>query len=126
MNLGIYCIDRADGLVRIWRGRGGRLSYVGIRENDRWGGAHVMVWAGISHRHRTQLVFLEIPGRGAGLTAQGYIDQVLRPVVLPFMQRRDGFQLQKTMQGHMLLPSLSSSLRPVEWKCCDGLPCPPI
>lgn len=90
-----YCIDRADGRVRVWRRRGERLADVCIRENDRWGGAHVMVWAGISHRHRTQLVFLEIPGRGAGLTAQGYIDQVLRPVVLPFMQGREGFQLQQ-------------------------------
>ena len=90
-----FCVDRADGRVRIWRRRGERLAEGCIRENDRWGGANVMVWAGISHGHRTELVFLEFPGRGAGLTAQGYINQVLRPVVLPFMQERDDFQLQQ-------------------------------
>lgn len=38
-------------------------------------------------------------GVSAGLTAQGYIDQVLRPVVLPFMQGRDGFQLRQDNAG---------------------------
>ena len=40
-----------------------------------------MVWAGISYKHRTNLVFIEGP-----ITAQRYIDEVLVPEVVPFLQ----------------------------------------
>ena len=40
-----------------------------------------MVWAGISYNYRTNLVFIEGP-----ITAQRYIDEVLVPEVVPFLQ----------------------------------------
>ena len=39
-----------------------------------------MVWASISYGHRTPLVFIDGP-----LTAQRYVDVILRPVVVPFV-----------------------------------------
>jgi len=53
-----------------------------VREGDRWGGSSVMVWGGISEDHRTQLVCID-----GNLTAQRYIDHILEPVVIPFLQQ---------------------------------------
>jgi len=44
-----------------------------------FGGGSVMVWAGISFFRRTELVILPPPG----LTFARYVDEVLRPHVLP-------------------------------------------
>ena len=40
-----------------------------------------MVWAGFFYNYRTDLVFIEGP-----ITAQRYIDEVLVPEVVPFLQ----------------------------------------
>ena len=55
--------------------------FVCVRQRNRWGGPSVMMWAGISSRYRTPLVVLN-----ETLTAQRYIDQILRPYLLPFLQ----------------------------------------
>ena len=41
-----------------------------------------MVWAGISVNLRTQLCIVN-----GNLNAQQYIDEILRPLVLPFLQQ---------------------------------------
>jgi len=41
-----------------------------------------MVWGGISWNHRTDLVVID-----GTLTAQRYVNEILRPHVLPFMER---------------------------------------
>lgn len=76
-----FCLSVADGRRRVWRRRGERHSQNCILEFDRWGGANVMVWAGMSSNHRTQLVVLD-----ANLTAQLYIDQILTPHVVPTLE----------------------------------------
>ena len=53
-------------------------------ESDRWEGASVMVWGGMSWDHKTLLVCIDDT-----LTAQRYIDNTLQPVVLPFLQQHD-------------------------------------
>lgn len=40
-----------------------------------------MVWGGISLHHRTPLVIID-----GNMTAQRYVDNVVRPVVVPFME----------------------------------------
>jgi len=40
-----------------------------------------MVWAAMSGNHRTPLVFVD-----GNLTAQRYVDEILRPHLVPFMQ----------------------------------------
>ena len=46
------------------------------------GGGGVMVWAGISYRQRTQLHFIY-----GNLNTQRYRDEILRPIVMPFIHR---------------------------------------
>ena len=60
--------------------RGERYANPCVRQTDRWKGASVMFWGGISTRRRTQLVVID-----GNLTAQRYVNLVLRPVVLPFL-----------------------------------------
>ena len=47
-----------------------------------------MVWGGISHNEKTQLVSVN-----GTLNAQKYRDDILAPVVLPFMQAGNGVTL---------------------------------
>ena len=76
-----FCFDMVDGRKRVWRRRCERYADCCVRQAMRWGGGSVMAWGGISWRHRTPLVVLE-----GTLTAQRYVDNVLRPVVVPFLR----------------------------------------
>lgn len=72
-----------DRRIRVWRREGERFSDACIHESDRFGGPNVMVWGGISLSGRTELVILN----EGTVTAQRYIEQVIRPYVVPFAQR---------------------------------------
>lgn len=76
-----FCVSFADGRLRIWRRKGERTAANCVLQFNRWGGASVMVWGGISLNHRTDLVVID-----GNMTAQRYIDQVLRPHVVPFFE----------------------------------------
>ena len=81
--------------MHVYRREGERFSDACVLESNRWGGASTMVWGGFLGRHKTRLVFLDF-GRGrGGLTAQRYINNVLQPVVLPFMQQHPGAIFQQ-------------------------------
>ena len=47
------------------------------------GGGSVMVWEGICRQERTSLVLVN-----GNLTAQCYIDEILCPTILPFLQNQ--------------------------------------
>jgi hypothetical protein len=53
-------------------------------ESDRFGGGSVMVWAGICHDGRTQLKNVQ-----GTLNMVKYRDDILDPIVLPFLQQRN-------------------------------------
>ena len=55
-----------------------------------------MIWAAIGLNHLTgPIVFRNIgPGHGNGVTAQRYINQVLRPVVLPYIHQHNHLVFQ--------------------------------
>ena len=55
-----------------------------VYESDRFGGGRVMVWAGIYHDGRTQLNIVQ-----GTLNAVKYRDDILDPIVLPFLQQRN-------------------------------------
>ena len=55
-----------------------------VYESDRFGGGSVMVWAGIYHDGRTQLNIVQ-----GTLNAVKYRDDILDPIVLPFLQQRN-------------------------------------
>nr|KAG5701656.1 hypothetical protein BaRGS_027814 [Batillaria attramentaria] len=83
-----FCIDHADGRVRVWRRRGDRYADNCVVENNAWGGPSLMLWGAIGHNQVLGPVIFQGlgPGRSNGITAQRYMDQVLRPHVLPFFQ----------------------------------------
>lgn len=77
-----FNLSRSDGRVRVFRRRGERYAQCCIVERDRYGGGSVMVWGGITATHRSQLVVID-----GTLNAQRYRDEILIPVVIPFLQQ---------------------------------------
>ena len=77
-----FLLDMLDRRRRVWRRRGERYANYATVEHDRYGGGSLMVWGGISVRSRTELLVLK-----GTLTGQRYINEVLQPVVLPFVQQ---------------------------------------
>ena len=81
MNPGINCTGQmADTLV--WRCVGERFADVNIVNRVPHGGGGIMVWAGISYGQQIQLHFID-----GNLYAQRYRDEILRPIVVPFICR---------------------------------------
>lgn len=128
-----FCVSHSDGRVRVWRRRNERYADQNVLEVNAWGGPSIMIWGGISINQLVgPVVFQNIgPGRGNGVTAQRYVDQVLRPTVLPHFQQHVNMTLQQDnarphtarvsmdflqRQGIMVMqwPSLSPDLNPIE------------
>ena len=109
-----FCFDHADGRFRVYRRTGERYADACVMERDRWGGANIMVWGGIAYGERTQLVVLNFqdndPGRG--LTARRYIDQVLRPHVVPFSLNIRGIFSSRITRGLTVLFLLRTFFKP--------------
>lgn len=77
-----FCLRHIDGRQRVWRRRGERHAEVNVQPRHAYNGGSIMVWAGVTADRRTGLVV--IPGI---LNGQRYIDEVLRPHVLPFLRQ---------------------------------------
>jgi len=77
-------VSSADGRVRVWRRRGERLDPLNVIQRDRYGGGSVMVWAGIYHNGKTELITV-----AGNLTSQRYCNEIIEPVVVPFMTQHD-------------------------------------
>ena len=71
-----------DGRIRVYRRQWEHFADVNVREHDHFGGGSVMIWAGISVNLRTQLYIVN-----GNWNSQRYIDEFLRPLVLPFLQQ---------------------------------------
>lgn len=76
-----FSLKFADGRTRVWRRRGERFAGCCVTEVDRFGGGSVMVWGGICGGNRTRLVVVN-----GTLTSQRYRDEILSPVVLPYLR----------------------------------------
>ena len=61
-----------------------------------------MVWAGIAYRHRTPKVFID-----DHLTAQCYVDLILRPVVVPFIRQHKVTFQQDNVWAHVARLSIA-------------------
>ena len=75
------CLRHIDGRLRVWRRNGKRHTEVHVQPRHAYNGGSVMVWAGVTADRRTDLVV--VPGI---LTGQRYIDEILRPHVVPFLR----------------------------------------
>lgn len=75
-----FHVSHNDGRVRVYRRRNERFADACVVQNNRFGGGSLMIWGGIQGNRKTDLVFVQ-----GNLNAQGYINQVLRPVAVPFI-----------------------------------------
>ena len=71
-----------DGRIRVFKRRGERFADTCVIEGDIFGGASVMVWGGTMGRRKTNPIVVK-----GNLNAQGYINQILQPEAVPFLQR---------------------------------------
>ena len=76
-----FCLRHIDGRLRVWRRNGERHAEVNVQPRHAHNGGSVMVWAGVTANRRTD--FVVVPGI---LTEQRYIDEILRPHVVPFLR----------------------------------------
>jgi hypothetical protein len=73
-------VEHVDGRRRVWRRNGERFADCCVAQARQGRGGSVMVWTGINEQGKTDLVFVE-----GNMNAVRYIDQILRPVVMPFV-----------------------------------------
>ena len=77
-----FNLSHYDGRIQVFRRRGERFADYCLIERDRFGGGSVIVWSGIMGRRKTNLIVVQ-----SILNAQGYINQILQPEAVPFLQR---------------------------------------
>ncbi len=75
-----FSLYRADGRQRVWHRAGERFADVNAVDRVAHGGGGVMVWTDVCYRQRTQVHFID-----GILNAQRYRDEILWPIVLPFI-----------------------------------------
>ena len=78
-----FNISHHNGRIRVFRRKGERFADNCLIQRDRFGGGSVMVWGGIMGRRKTNVIVVQ-----GNLNAQGYINQILQPEAVPFLQRR--------------------------------------
>ncbi|XP_046563761.1 uncharacterized protein LOC124272605 [Haliotis rubra] len=78
-----FSCTRNDGRARVYRRTGERQAACCVQEVVPYGMGSVMVWGGICGEQKTPLVIVN-----GNLTARRYIDDILRPTVLPFLRNR--------------------------------------
>jgi len=76
-----FCFNVFDRRKKVWRRRGERFADCCVREVPKFGGGSIMVWSAISWRYRTPLTVVD-----GNRTALRYVDEVLEPCVIPFLQ----------------------------------------
>ncbi len=75
-----FSLYRADGRQRVWCRVGERFADVNVVDRVAHGGGGVMVWAGVCYGQWTQVYFID-----GILNAQRYRDEILSPIVVPFI-----------------------------------------
>lgn len=80
-----FTLQNNDGRILVYRRPGERFSDATVRQHNQFGGGSIMVWAGFSYHQRTPLHVID-----GNLTGLRYRDEILRPIVLPCLQRIGG------------------------------------
>lgn len=119
-----FCFSSDSRRVRVWRRRGDRSNPAAIVERPTARQRGIMVWGAIAYDSRSPLVRIQ-----GTMTAQRYVDDVLRPVALPYLQgvpnalyQQDNARphtariSQRALQGVQMLswPPFSPDLSPIE------------
>ena len=85
-----FTIKFSDGGLRVWRPPGESYSDGAVMQVDRFGGGSLIVSGGFHFRGKTNLVVVR-----QKMNAQRYCIDILRPVVIPFMNGHYGFVFQQ-------------------------------
>lgn len=92
-----FCLGANDGRTRVWRRAGERRNQECIRQRHTGPTPGIMVWGAISYTGRTPLVIVE-----GTLNSARYIQTIIEPIVLPFMDRQgDLFFQQDNARPHV-------------------------
>ena len=91
-----FTLYHAYGWCRVYRRRGERFADACVVEQDRFEGVSVMVWGGIAHGIKSQLIIV-----AGNMTAVRYRDEILHPVAVPLVQQRNLFLQQDNSQPHV-------------------------
>ncbi|UYV64166.1 hypothetical protein LAZ67_2006860, partial [Cordylochernes scorpioides] len=76
-----FCLSSDSRRVRVWRRRGERSNPAAIVERLTVRQRGIMVWGAIAYDSRSPLLHIQ-----GTMTAKRYVDDVLRPVTLPYLQ----------------------------------------
>ncbi|UYV64409.1 hypothetical protein LAZ67_3000604 [Cordylochernes scorpioides] len=76
-----FCLSSDSRRVRVWRRRGERSNPAAIVERPTVRQRGIMVWGAIAYDSRSPLLRIQNT-----MMAQRYVDDVLRPVTLPYLQ----------------------------------------
>ncbi|UYV62898.1 Transposase [Cordylochernes scorpioides] len=76
-----FCLSSDSRRVRVWRRRGERSNPAAIVERPTVRQRGIMVWGAIAYDSRSPLLRIQ-----STMTAQRYVDDMLRPVTLPYLQ----------------------------------------
>ena len=80
-----FCLRKLDGRIKVSRRPGEQFAGCCVDRVTAFGGGSVMMWGGISAVGKTPLIVID-----GNMTAQGYRDEVLQPVALPYLRRNLG------------------------------------
>ena len=97
-----YLLYRADGRQRTYRRVCDRNHDSRVLERDRFRVGGLLAWAGVSYGHKTALIFID-----DRLTAQHYVDTILRPVVVPFVRQHNVTFQQDNARAHVARLSMA-------------------
>ncbi|GFV44402.1 transposable element Tcb2 transposase [Trichonephila clavipes] len=117
-----------DNRVRVWRPRGECLNPAFALQRHIAPTAGVILWGAIAYNTRPPIVLI----RGT-MTAQRNVHDIMKPHVLPLMQRLlgaifqlDNVRLHTARVSHLPCPARSPDLSPIEsgiiWDCELGIP----
>ena len=85
-----FTLKFADGRIRIWRRPGERFAEACVVPVDRFGGGSLVVLGGVNYAGKTNLIVIR-----QTLNAHRYCDDILRPVLVPYMRRSNRFVFQQ-------------------------------
>ncbi len=111
-----FSLYRSDGWQRVWHHVGERFADVNVVDRVAHSGGGVMVWAGICYGQRTQVHFID-----GILNAQSYHDEILRPIVVPFIHDHHLMLQHDNARPHVAWPAYSPDMSPIEhvWDALD-------